>query len=252
MHIIKLKVKEDGEMMIEWENIIKFIKIIIDIIPWVLSLTALHQFLYYKYPQYYFFFAKRISKWRDTKWKLTLQFQLNREVDFFRVFEQVLSELYPNKRRLFNLRNKKQYEFGDFSLTVQYDLDVSKGETVSVDLFFGNMTVTLNTAKDKLQELRRLFNKLGQKIPIQDPNFNLKIFFTKVKNPFYGLMIQRLGEEHVKYFECQFPISVLSRKEFNQRDEKDLELVVYKDYISINNSEFDLIEEIANKCLLLE
>lgn len=240
------------KMAPEWWNIIKFLKIIIIVIPWLLSLTALHQFLYYKYPRYYFFFVKRWSKWRDTKWRLSLQFQLNREVDFFREFEQVLSDLYPNKRRLFNLKNKKQYEFGEFVLTVQYDLDVSQGETVSVDLLFNTITVTLNTAKDKLKELRKLFNKLGQRIPMQDPNFNLKIYFIKVKNPFYGLMIQRLGEEHVKYFECQFPISIFSKKAFNKRDEQDLELVVYKDYVSINNSEFDIIEEVANKCLMLE
>ncbi|WP_231111519.1 hypothetical protein [Heyndrickxia coagulans] len=233
-------------------DILTILKVVFKIIPWLLSVTTLHQFLYYKYPKYYFFIAKRFKKWRDTKWKITVSYRVDKDSDFFRALEKSIDNNFKKKSKVFNLKNKKQYEFSDFILTVQYDLDVSNTEEVIVELLFGNITATLSNSKEKLTRLRRLFTSIEREIRITHKSYNMKIFFTSIKNPFYGLMIQRLGEEHVDYFECQFPITSLTKKEFKEREEFDLNLTVYKDYISINNDTFDIIEEIAKKCLILE
>lgn len=231
----------------------KILKTIFYIIPWILSITSLHQFLYNKYPKYYFFIVKHFKKWRDTKWKLSASYRIKKSYDFFNQLESSIDNVYKNKTRIFNLKNKKQYDFSDYNLTVQYDLDVSQTEYVTVELLFGNITATHNTSKKKLETLRKFFYDIEKNIEVIDTNYNLNIFFTGVKNPFYGLMIQRLGEKNVQYFECRFPITELTKEnEFGSEDNSEMYLTVYKDLISINNSSFDTIEEIAKKCLVLE
>lgn len=42
----------------DWIAIFKVLKIIFSALPWILSVGALHQFLYNKYPKYYFFGSK--------------------------------------------------------------------------------------------------------------------------------------------------------------------------------------------------
>lgn len=233
-------------------TVLKILKIIFLTIPWLLSIFSLHQFLYNKYPKYYFFIAKRFKKWRDTKWKLVISYQVPKSEDFFPKLEKAIDKHFNNKRRIFNLKNKKQYEFSDFILTVQYDIDISQGDYVSVDLIFGSITATHSTTKDKLANLRKFFTTIEKLMPIKYSNYSMKVFFIKMHNPFYGLMIQRLGEEHVEYFECRFPITTLTKKEFKNREKKDLELTVYKNYISLNNENFDTIEDVVLKCLILE
>jgi len=233
-------------------QLLKILKIIFFAIPWLLSILSLHQFLYNKYPKYYFFVAKKFKKWRDTKWKLSVIYQVKKSEDFFSEFDSILEKNFSSKRRIFNLKNKKQYEFSDYSLTVQYDLECSQTDYVNVELLFGNITATHHTTKDKLLTLRQFFTDLEKKISFENQNYSMKIFFIKMKNPFYGLMIQRLGEEHVKYFECRFPITTFTKKHFDRREDKDLELTVYKDFISLNNESFDTVEQIALKCLILE
>ncbi|MCY8631558.1 hypothetical protein MOD57_17485 [Bacillus spizizenii] len=182
-------------------------------------------------------------------------FDVRKDVDFFRSLEGVIDDIYKRKHRVFNLKNKKQYEFSDYTLTVQYDLDCREGEYVTVDLLFGNITATKSTAVEKLRSLRRFFSTLSSRVDLKNENYSMKIYFITMKNPFFGLMIQRLGPEHIKYFHCSFPINTLSQKAFNQRVEQqeiDQELTVYKDYISINHHNYDTIEDVTRKCLLLE
>jgi hypothetical protein len=165
----------------------------------------------------------------------------------------VLSELYGKGKvqRTFNLKNKKLYEFGDFAVTVQYDADVSQDEFVNVEMIFNNLNVTVNTARLKLKELRRLFHEIERSIPSQNKWYAMNIKFNSLKNPFFGLMIQRLGEEHISHFECVFPLAILSSKQLDNPDTISSNLRVFKDYITINEKSFDTIEEAAGVCLLL-
>jgi hypothetical protein len=234
------------------QSIINFFKILLDFLPWLLSLGGLHIYLYNKYPKYYFIIARLFSKWRDTNWKLSASFIVEKDKDFFLELESILRDIYGNAQKKFNLKNKKQYEFGVFNLTVLYDMDISQSEHVTVDFEFATINVTLNTAKQKLKELRILFNRIEREMNIIDKSYSLNIFFNSIKNPFYGLMIQRLGEEHVSYFQCEFPISILSRKELADADQKDYMLTVFKNQITINEKEYDILEEISIKCLILE
>jgi hypothetical protein len=134
-------------------------------------------------------------------------------------------------------------------------LDFSEGEFVNVELLFGNITATKSTAVEKLRNLRRFFNTLNSRIDLRDENYSMRIYFITMKNPFYGLMIQRLGSEHIEYFQCVFSINQLTQKAFNKRVEQqevDQELTVFKDYIAINHHNYDTIEDVTRKCLLLE
>lgn len=72
-----------------------------------------------------------------------------------------------------------------------------------------------------------------------------------MRNPFYGLMIQRLGEEHVEHFECVFPLSLLLKKDTGEHSNEKYTLRVFKEYISINETDFNAVEDIAKKCLLM-
>jgi hypothetical protein len=220
----------------------------------ILLFGGLGHFLYTKSPKLYFWVSKITSKWKDTNWEINAGFTIPKSEDFFKKFEGQLTEIYGRGkyRRTFNLKNKKLYEFSDFAVTVQYDLDLSNDEYVDVEFLFNNINVTVNTAEKKLRELRRFFHQLERSYEVLNKWYNIKIKFTSLKNPFFGLMIQRMGEEHVEHFECSFPLSILSKKQLDDTsDFGEYKLTVYKDYISINDSNFDLVEEITKKCLLL-
>ncbi|EJQ96058.1 hypothetical protein IGW_01245 [Bacillus cereus ISP3191] len=234
-----------------WIPLGKFFKVVITSLPWLVGIVGLHQYLYTKFPKYYFFIAGKFSKWRDTSWDVTCIYTVKKDVDFFGGFDKVIRNEFNGVDRPFNLKNKKLYEFEQFSVTVQYDLNCSQTDNVQVELIFRNINVTRETANNKLEKLRTLFNSLEREIRFEKTMYNMNIKFIKIKNPFYGLMIQRLGEEHVEHFECVFPISVLARKDMNDPEVANYKLRVFKEFISINEKNFDKIEIVAKKCLLL-
>lgn len=252
MVIICSKIK--GVKKVEgMRTIITILKVVGFVLPLLLSIGGIHFFFYSRSPKYYFKVAKMFSKWRDTNWKISAVFTINRQVEFFKMFEGILQEQYGrgNYRRTFNLKNKKLYEFGNFTLTIQSDLDVSQGDNISVELLFSNVNVTYRNAERMLKELRILFHNVEKNMTILDKNYNLNVKFNSMRNPFYGLMIQRLGEEHVEYFECVFPLSLLLKKDIGERSSENYTLRVFKEYVTINETDFNTVEDIAKKCLLM-
>lgn len=230
-------------------SILKILKAIIFFVPLI---GGLHFFLYSKSPKYYFKYSKFTSKWKDTNWDISAGFKINKGLNFYDAFEKVLKNSYGNNfRRPFNLKNKKLYEFGDFAVTIQYDMDLSQDDFVDVEFLFSNLNVTFNAAEKKLKELRVFFHELEKEIKNVDQWYNINIKFKSLKNPFFGLMIQRLGEEHVEYFECLFPLSIFNKKHGNDSENTNQRLRVFKEQISINESKFDIVEDVAKTCLLL-
>ncbi|MEI4799922.1 hypothetical protein WAZ07_01045 [Bacillus sp. FJAT-51639] len=220
-------------------------------LPTILALLNLHQWLYNKKPKYYFWFKRIFSKWRDTKWSIHANYKIPKDLEVYRFFEESVDEIFSKKDRVVNLPNKKQYNFGDFSLLVLYNLDFSNTDLVTVDINLNPVNVTYTNADEKLSELRRLFITFERKINCSNPSYNMDIHFAKKTNPFYGLMIQRLGPENVDYFECKFNLSTLRGKETDQIIRNNKNLRVFKEKITINENSFDIIEEIAKDILLM-
>lgn len=222
------------------------------ILPVLLILLNLHQYLYNKNPKYYFFFMRRFKKWRDTKWKVHANYQIHEDIQFFKVLEEAILSVFPNRERVVNLKNKKQYNFGDFSLLVLFDLDSSNSEIKKVELNFNPMNVTYKSAQDRLSELRKIFLNIERNIHPLDQNYSMDIHFTNSINPFYGLMIQRLGKEHVDYFECTFDLEVLKRKHGKiGNTTKRNKLRIFKEKITINEKSYDIIEDVSKDILLM-
>lgn len=173
-----------------------------------------------------------MSRWKDTTWKISAIYTLNREVNFFKAIEEILKTCYGVNgycKRL-NLGNKKIYEFDIFSLTVQYDFDISDSDVVVAELIFQKVNITYKNANRRFDELHKIFHKLEETIHFSDKTYDISIDFADdFHNPFYGVAIQHLGEEHISNFECAF----------NCR-------------IDITNSDFDIVKSCAKKCLLLK
>lgn len=226
-------------------------KTIINTLPWLIGLIGFHSWLYVKSPRYYFFIMKRLSKRKDTNWEITVSFSIKRDAEFFKELERVIRDTFGSYNRRFNLKNKKHYNFGNFSCTVFHDIDFVQEDVVSVEFLFDPLNVTLINAKERLKELRLLFNELEKALPIEHKHYNTNIKFTSMKNPFYGLMIQRLGEEHINYFECEFPLSLLLKKHDVQNEDTKNNIRVFKDKITITETRFDIMEEAIIESLLL-
>jgi len=80
----------------------------------------------------------------------------------------------------------------------------------------------------------------------------MDIYYPTKQNPFFGLMIQRLGVDNVKQFECVFPINALFIEKNQSADNIDREVLrVFKEKISINHRSFDSLEKVALKALML-
>lgn len=218
-------------------------------------ISWIHFWLYHKSPKYYLFVIRLFSRWKDTNWKISAIYKIQRDKNVFLAFEKVLTGIYGDNsyRKRVNLANKKMYEFDVFSLIVQFNLDESEADEVSVEFHFNNINVTYKNSQTRLDDLQRIFHRLEEKVIFIDKTYDLKIKFEdKFNNPFYGIAIKHLGEEHILDFECTFPISVMGIR-FNQESMASDNIIrVFKDSIDINNNEFDVVKSCAKKCLLLE
>lgn len=233
------------------EKIFHLLKIIFEVIPWCFGLWGLHEKIYTKSPKYFFFIKRLLNKFKDTNWKVSVIYLIDSQINFFGDFEKILKENFGQYRIRFATNNKKQYEFGEYSLIVQYNLENLDDKEVQVELLFNNMNVTYKNAKVRLQRLRILFNNVEKVFSLNKKNvqYSFDIKFSNLANPFYGVLIQRLGPEHIEYFECVLNPDVLTDRRIKNNDKK---ISVFKDSINICDSNFDNIEEIAKKCLLLE
>ncbi|AQT86737.1 hypothetical protein B1222_07515 [Paenibacillus larvae subsp. pulvifaciens] len=216
-------------------------------------LGGLHTFCYAKSPKYYFFIMRIFSKWRDTTWQVNAEYILEDIGDAYQKIESILKEKYKNDgyKRTVNMKDKKVYEFGIFNCLI-YD-DFQSGDFSSKKFFIriSKLNVTLNTADEKLRELREFFNSVERILKPKYTGYNLDIHFKNGKNPFFGLMVQRLGKENISHFECVFPISsIISKNSGSDRNQHDMR--IYKEKICINESSFDIIEETAKRALLFK
>lgn len=228
----------------------KVIKYVLMVGP---ALLGFHTWLYSKYPKYYFFIIRLFSKWRDTNWSVNADYNLNVIGDAYNVIESVLKRRYKSDtyKKSVNMTNKKLYECGTFNLLV-YD-DFSDGEISRNKIFFriSQLNVTYKSAEDKLRDLRELFNELEREIRPRSIGYNLDVHFKNSLNPFFGLMVQRLGKQNIAKFECFFPISAIVPKK-NGNDSDQHFLRVYKEKLCINESSFDIVEETAKRALLFK
>ncbi|UUZ95965.1 hypothetical protein LJK87_17270 [Paenibacillus sp. P25] len=227
------------------------LKILKYVIMYAPAVLGFHTWLYAKNPKYYFLVVRIFSKWRDTNWSVSVDYVLKEKGEVYQKIEGVLKRRYKSDRykRTVNMSNKKLYECGIFSLLVQDDFDTGEFSSKKFFVSISQLNVTFNSAEEKLRELRELFNELERDIRPESSGYNLDIYFKKVRNPFFGLMVQRLGKENIAHFECFFPVSAIVSKN-NENDKNKHFLRVYKEKICINESSFDTLEETAKRALL--
>lgn len=214
-----------------------------------------HFVLYNRNPKYYLSVLKLLSDWKDTIWKVSVIYTVDRDVDFFRTFEKILKNIYGSSdyRRRVNLQNKKLYEFDVFSLDVQYDLDQSNDKFVKVELLFNKINVTYKNSNRRLEELQRIFHKLEESVHFEDKVYDLSITFSQnFHNPFYGVAIQHLGEEHVSNFECSFPMKIFNIRHSQELEHQYSDVHIFKNGLTITTDDFGTVKSCAKKCLLLE
>lgn len=237
------------------DHVIQFLKWFGAGIVTISLLANVHFFLYNRNPKYYLSVIKLLSKWKDTTWKVSVIYTVDRDIDFFRMFEKILKDIYGSAdyRRRVNLQNKKIYEFDVFSLTVQYNLEQIEDKFVKVELLFNKINVTYKNSNSRLEELQQIFHKLEESIHFEDKIYDLDIIFSqKFHNPFYGVAIQHLGEEHVTNFECSFPIKIFNIRHSQGIEHSDDDVHVFKNGINITTDDFSTVKSCAKKCLLLE
>lgn len=220
-------------------------------LPVFLAVLNLHQFLYNKNPRYYFFIIKRLKKWRDTKWKINANYSIKSIDEGYKTIENSIKNVFGEFDRIVNLKNKKQYVFGDFSLLVQ-DNDVLFENSPRIELQFLPINVTYKVAQEKLSELRTFFTDIDDNINSLEKNYHMDVIFNNSNNPFFGLMIQRLGKENLTYFECLFDLNIFKKSHETIIKTKTKNNVrVYKEQITINEKSFATIEVIALDILLM-
>jgi len=230
-----------------------FFKIVKYVLFYSPAVFGFHTWLYSKYPKYYFFFVRLTSKMRDTTWSVNCWFKVELVEDIYQKIENVLKKNYKNNKysRIINMKNKKFYECGFFNIIVQDDFNEGEFSCQKIYLKIPPLNVTLSAAEERLQELRKLFNDLERELKPQQTGYNLDVYFSKGFNPFFGLMVQRLGKNNIQHFECSFPISSIVSKKYT-KDANEQFLRVFKDKISINAVSFDILEETARKALLFK
>jgi hypothetical protein len=240
----------------DWDQIGKWGKIMLSLFPWILVFFGVHNFTYNKSPKYYFWILNKTKKLRNTTWNLNARFIIDISIDdFHAMIEKIMRERYKNHfKKEVNFKSKKVWRCGysnlSFNLIITDDFDLGTNSDQQVFFSISQLNVTLDRAEVFLREFRELFNNLERNIKPEKTSYNLDVFFPENKNPFYGLMIQRMGTHNIEHFECRFPISALVSKDHESSEKKNY-LRVYKEKICINESSFDILEETALRALLL-
>jgi len=241
--------------MADWDQVKEWGRIFKALIPWLFGLFGIHHWAYNKFPKYYFMLLKIFSKFRDTKWSITttLVVDIASVASVYSELEKILFQRYSDGhcKRKFNFNNKKMYECGSFIFTITDNSDMGN-QKVNIWVNIPQLNVTVNNATNYLRDIRELFHEIELQIKPEETYYNIDIFFPNTFNPFYGLMIQRLGSEKIEYFECRFPISALVKRNYELKNRDNNFLRVYKDKITINETSFDALEETALRALLLE
>lgn len=235
----------------DWDGIGKAGKIVLSIVPWIGSVFGLHSWAYNRFPKYYFKVVSLLNKWRDTRWSVNACYKIAGS-DNYEKIEDVIKSRYGSYRRPVNMSHKKLYEFSSYKILVHDDLDM--GEQSRRELWFNisQLNVTVNSAQEYLQDLREMFHEIEKKLSPGKTSYNMDVFFSGKENPFYGLMVQRLGIDKVEDFECVFPIDSLLNKSSFTRNDKKYYLRVFKEKLCINESSFAILEETAKRALLLK
>lgn len=230
--------------------IIKIVKYVLILAP---SLFSTHTWLYMKSPKYYFFVVRMFSKWRDTNWSIYVNYELDELNDTYSKIETVLKTRYEGKKykREVNMINKKLYKCDGFNMLIKDDFGDGDYSSKSLYISITELNVTLNTAEEKLRSFRELFNEIHRTINPRNSSYNLDVYFKNGRNPFYGLMVQRLGKDKVNHFECHFPISSIVPKAADKINDSHL-LRIFKEKLTINDSSFDILEETAKRALLFK
>ena len=121
------------------------------------------------------------------------------------------------------------------------------------ELIFQKVNITYKNANRRFDELHKIFHKLEERIHFSDKTYDISIDFADdFHNPFYGVAIQHLGEEHISNFECVFDMNVFNIRQGQISGRDKEEVRVFKHGIDITNSDFDIVKSCAKKCLLLE
>ncbi|MEK4474369.1 hypothetical protein NSQ91_14225 [Paenibacillus sp. FSL R7-0048] len=230
--------------------IVKVIKYMLILGP---SIFSTHTWLYMKNPKYYFMVIRLLSKWRDTNWSINIKYELPDLNDSYRKIESTLRVRFGEQKykREVNMVNKKLYKCDGFNMLIRDDFSDGDFSTNSLYISISELNVTLNTAEEKLRLFRELFNEIQRELSPTDAGYNLDVYFKNGKNPFYGLMVQRLGKEKVNYFECSFPIDAIVPKVADRGDRSHL-LRIFKEKLTINDNSFDILEETAKRALLFK
>ncbi|MEJ9209773.1 hypothetical protein, partial [Paenibacillus larvae] len=190
-------------------------------------LGGLHTFCYAKSPKYYFFIMRIFSKWRDTTWQVNAEYILEDIGDAYQKIESILKEKYKNDgyKRTVNMKDKKVYEFSIFNCLICDDFQSGDFSSKKIFVRISKLNVTLNTAEEKLRELREFFNSIERILKPKHSGYSFDIYFRNGKNPFFGLMVQRLGKENVSHFECVFPIgAIVSKNSGSDKSQHDMRI----------------------------
>lgn len=162
------------------------------------TIYSVHSFLYQKSPKYYFFLKRFVSRWKDTKWELTAIYKTSLNANSYytqlaRKLSKYATENEFKYQVIFRSENKQQFRIDDFVFTVQYNFDATDNRPIQIEYIFAPITATYNSALKKLTNVKFLLHSIETLMEKDEKNYSLSIFFTNVTNPFYGIMLSRIG-----------------------------------------------------------
>lgn len=220
----------------------------------VASMTwAIVQWLYNNKVGFYLWWVKHFARWRDTIWDLSATYEV------FRDAEDIIVKLEPALKQQFGLEalsrdmnspTKRIYTVGPYVISAEDNRDTVEDPALTeVFVKVRRVNVTVAMARNRLTELEELFSNFEDAMGPTDVSYNIDVYFPK-KNPFYGLMIERIGEERVTDFLCGIDVAALDSGQDAQG--KGRKAFVSRDRVSITHRRFSTARQIAETFMLLK
>lgn len=228
----------------DWEGVIASISLILAIYVAILQ-------WFFNHSDHFFLTVQRL-KLRflrtHTHWCLTAKFELSCDLfkdgisnipELFKQIQRSLESVEDRDISIANTDTTLNVVFGSED-TISFSINSNETERPYIYLKTNKMLVPSHIYNEKLHNLGRWLESIGNLDYTLDPSYELQIEFKQ--NPFFGFYLKRLPRELIENFNCS--INLPTTKSTS-------EVTTTKDYILVRSTIVSSLLQSANDCLTL-
>lgn len=204
----------------------------------------IYKYFYDRKLKFYLWVNKIFSGRREVHFDLSYSFNYSGK-ELFNTFENLAENNDLKYKIELNSRNRKMYNFDNMIVDVVQNEVIDDGQDDrNVFIRVINAGVTLNTAQNIINSFGKLTSHIPEKVQIDNQMYNFQVKYSENKNPFISMKLKLMSQNNLTSFHSRIDASRIVP---NNNEITDID--IYKQSLSVNNSDFLSISNIAKTLL---